>query len=282
MTKLDEYLNGLRNLPPAPRVIPELLALLREEDVDSARVVAVIGYDPGLTASVLQLCNSAYFGLATPAGDLSEAVTRLGFNPIFRMVVSVVGARTLGPEQKGYGIGKGELWKHCVASAVAAQLVARKVGESESLVYTAALLHDIGKIALSAGLERMYAKVIDETERNRLTLIDTEKALLGIQHAETGARLLSRWHFPEALVEAVCHHHTPAAAGPHRRLAAMVYLGNMLSHFMGYGCGDLPFAMQGRAEVLEILDLKPDALPHFMIETFEKIAMIDTLFRVSA
>lgn len=281
MTRLDEYLNGLRQLPPAPRVIPELLALLREDDVDSARVVAVIGYDPGLTASVLQLCNSAYFGLATPASDLGEAVTRLGFNPIFRMVVSVVGARTLNPEQKGYGIGKGELWKHSLASAVAAQLVARKVGESESLVYTAALLHDIGKIALNTALERVYGKVIEETERNRLSLIDSEKALLGMQHAEIGARLLSRWHFPESLVEAVGQHHSPEAADAHRRLAALVYVGNMLSHFMGYGCGDLPFALHGRAEALDILELKPDALPHFMIETFEKIAMIDSLFRVA-
>ncbi len=281
MQELDDYLNKVRNLPPAPRVLPELLTLLREENVDSGRVVSLIGYDPGLTANVLQLCNSAYFGLATPADDLQEAVTRLGFNQVFQLVAAVIGARTMAPAQKGYGIDKGELWRHSVAAAVAAQLIAQDRGEPDTLVYTATLLHDIGKVILSEALEYVYARLIEEIEQNQQPLLDAEKSLLGVQHAEIGGRLLARWHLPAGLVAAVTHHHDPMEAGPHTRLAAHVYLGNMMAHFMGMGYGHQPFAMRGRSEALDILQLTSDDLPRFMIATFEKMAFIDALFHVS-
>jgi putative nucleotidyltransferase with HDIG domain len=282
MRELDDYLNKVRNLPPAPTVLPELMSLLDNQDVDTSRIVAVIGYDPGLTANVLQLCNSVSFASATPVDDLNEAVTRLGFNEIFRLVAAVIGARTMGPAQKGYGIDKGELWKHSVASAIAAQLMARKLGDSESLVYTATLLHDIGKIVLSEALEYVYARLMEETENNQQPLLETERQLLGVQHAEIGGRLLFRWQFPQSLVDAVTYHHAPNDAGDNVRLASYVYLGNMLAHFMGVGYGHHAFALRGRAEALEHLGLSADDLPQFMMATFDKLADIEALFHLSS
>lgn len=278
MRDLDEYINGVTTLPPAPRVLTELLSLLADEEVDSDQVVTVIGYDPGLTASVLQLCNSAVFSGATPAADLSEAVHRLGFNRVYQLVAALVGGKSLGPPQRGYGIDKGELWKHSVAAAVAAQGVADELGDPSSVVYTAALLHDIGKIVLSEALVEGYTQLLEETEQKQQPLLDTEKKLLGADHAEVGGRLLARWQFPAQLVDAVTHHHAPAQGGANARLAAYTYLGNMLAHFMGYGYGHVPFAVRGRAEAVEILGLDQEALPRFMIGTFGKIAEIEALF----
>lgn len=280
MRDLDDYINKVKNLPPAPRVLIELLALLRQEDVDSSKVVTVIGVDPGLTANVLQLCNSAYFATATPADDLNEAVMRLGFNQVYQLVAAVVGARTMSGAQPGYGINKGELWRHSVAAAVAAQLIARHLGESESIVYTATLLHDVGKIVLSEALEYAYTRVLSKTDQTQQSLLDSELELLGVQHAEVGGRLLARWKFPATLVDAVTFHHTPNEAGPNARLASHVYLGNMLAHFMGIGFGRQPFAMRGRQDALELLGLHQDELPHFMIATFDKLAMIEALLHV--
>lgn len=282
MRELDDYLNRVKNLPPAPRVLPELLALLREENVDTSRVVAVISLDPGLTANVLQLCNSAYFAASTPADDLHEAVTRLGFRQVYQLVAALVGGRAMSPAQKGYGIDKGELWKHSVAAAVAAQSVARHLDDPESTVYTATLLHDIGKIVLSEALEQQYDRLVADTRDRQQSLLETEKAILGVHHAEVGGRLLARWRLPANLVDAVTHHHAPLDAGPHARLAAHVYLGNMIAHSMGMGCGCLPFAMRGRDEILDLLGLSADELPRFMIQTFEQLATIDTLFRVGS
>jgi len=279
MQVLDDYLDGIGHLPPAPRVLPELLALLRQDNIDGSRVVELISLDPAVTASVLQLCNSAFLGVAQPVDNLHNAVTRLGFRQVARVVASVTGSRIMGHAQEGYGIDRGELWYHSVASALAAEVVARRMGEDEDLVYTATLLHDIGKIILSEALERRYADLVRVTEERQEPLLETEQRLLGLQHAEVGSQLLARWRFPSGMVSAVCHHHAPWEAAPNERLAAFVYLGNMIAHFMGFGYGRQSFALRGRTEALEILEIDGACLPHYMIETFEQIRLVEALFR---
>jgi putative nucleotidyltransferase with HDIG domain len=280
MQELDQYINKVKNLPPAPRVLPELLAALGRPNIDAGRVVALINYDPALTASVLQLCNSAYFASATPVGDMQEAVTRLGFNEVYQIVAAVSGSRTLKPVPKGYGINQGELWKHAVTAAVAARAIARRLGDEENTIFTATLLHDIGKIVLSEALEHVYDALLRETEQEQQSMVETEKKLLGVQHAEIGGRLLARWKFPPDLVAAVWFHHTPKAAQPHDRLASYVYLGNMIAYFMGHGYGHQAFALRGRQEALTILGLGADALPSFMVDTFEQIETVNALFSI--
>lgn len=280
MQELDDYINKVKQLPPAPKVLPQLLLLLGKEDVDSSRIVDLITYDPALTMAVLQLCNSAYFGMSTPVADLQEAVTRLGFRQVYQLVAAVSGSRALAPAQKGYGIEHGELWKHSVSTAVAARLIASDLGDDESLVFTAGLLHDIGKIVLSEALDHIYVRLMEETERNQQSMLEAEKKLLGVQHAEIGGRLLARWKFPANLVAAVWFHHLPQAAQPHDRLAAYVYLGNMVAHFMGHGYGHQAFALRGRAEALKILDLKAETLPHYMIRTLENFEAVQALFQI--
>lgn len=282
MQELDDYINRVKSLPPAPRILPELLSLLRQEDVDADRVVKLIEFDPAITAAVLRLCNSAVLAGAQPATDLQSAVTRLGFRHVYQLVAAVSGSRLLGIAQKGCGINGGELWQHSVTAAVAAQLIAQSNNDDESLAFTAALLHDLGKIVLAGALEHIYGELVENSQSQQAALIATEKRLLGVQHAEIGGHLLARWKFPENIVNAVTFHHEPAAARPHDRLAAYVYLGNMIAYFMGYGYADQAFAMRGRAEALDILKLTPGALPQFMIQTFEKLQTVETLVKASA
>ena len=278
MQELDSYIDKVKNLPPAPTVLPQLLALLGETDIDLGRVVDLIKYDPSLTAEVLKICNSAAVGGGGSAvDDLHQAITRLGFYEVYRVVAAVIGQRTLGGAQNGYGIAAGELWRHSVTTAVAAETIARALGDDPGPAFTAALLHDIGKIILAGALEHIYAKLVEETEQNQSSLLETEKKLLGAQHGELGGRLLARWKFPENLVAAVAFHHDPAAAGPHQRLASFVYLGNMIAHFLGHGYGHQAFALRGRAEALDTLQLKADDLAKFMIKTLENLDAVQSL-----
>jgi len=251
--------------------------LLQETDVDSSRVVKLISFDPALTAGVIRLCNTAYFAAGSPTVDLQDAVTRLGFQQVYRLVAVASGAKLFSQSQAGYGLEPGELWKHSIASAVAAQLVARKVGENENLVFTATLLHDVGKIVLASALEGIYVKLLRETEANQGSLMEAEKKLLGVQHAEVGGNLLKRWKFPPSIVSAVWFHHNPQSAIPHHRVASCIYLGNMVAHFMGHGFGHQALAQRGRTEAMTILNLPPDSLPQFMIETFEQLRLVESL-----
>jgi putative nucleotidyltransferase with HDIG domain len=170
-----------------------------------------------ITASVCA-CAAAPPSPGRAGRRFSEAVNRLGFRQIYTLVAAVSGARALSPSQRGYGINAGELWRHSVTAAVAAQLIARRTADDESTVFTAGLLHDIGKIVLAEALEHIYAKLVEESQTQQAALVETEKRLLGVEHAEIGGRLLSRWKFSENLVSAVWFHHRPAAAAPHQRL----------------------------------------------------------------
>ncbi len=282
MQAVKDYIRTLRLLPPAPRVVPELMRLLNKPDLDSSKIVTLISYDPALTANILRISNSAYFAASMPICDLQEAVTRLGFQQVYQLVAAATGSRLLGSAQPGYGLEQGELWKHSIAAAVASQIIARKLGDNESLAFTTGLLHDIGKTILSNSLNAAYAKIVKETEVYGNSLLEVETKLFGVNHAEVGGQLLQHWKFPPNMVSAVWFHHAPKGAAAHQRLAACVYLGNMISCFMGHGYGHAAFAMRGRIEVLATLELAMDSIPQFMMETFEQMHLIEALFALTA
>jgi len=267
MQTLDDYINKIKTLPPAPRVLSQLLVLLNEVDSHAGQIVELIAFDPALTAKILQRCNSATAGLGRPISDLDEAVTQLGFNAIYRLVAMVVGEGLLGSQQPGYGIGAGQLWEHSVTTALAARVIARKLDGEENLAFTAALLHDIGKLVLGAFLVNCRQSVLKETGRSGRSFLEAEKAILGVDHAEIGGRVLLQWNFPENLVSSVWHHHNPAHARPHEQLAAYVHLGDIIAHCLGQAQGYESFALQTRAEALQILEISPKEMDTLILET---------------
>ena len=272
MQTLDAIIDQVTTLPPAPRILPELLAVLRREDADASEVVRLIQFDPALTAQVLRRCNSAHYGFAEPVPDLQTAVLCVGMEEIYRIVANLIGEQSLGAAQRGYGIGQGELWKHCAVTAVAARGIAQELGGDESLVFTAALLHDLGKLVLSTSLEGAYARVIAKIESSQFSFLEAETAILGVQHAEVGGRLLERWNFPDNLVRAVCHHHDPLQARPDESLAAYVHLGDILAHMLGHGYGYQAYAVRCRAEAFDILGVTSRDMERFLIKTADSVA----------
>ena len=280
MEELDRHINQARSLPAPPRLVLELLLRLSQPNVDSTKVVRAISQDLVLTEKLLALCNSAYFAAATATTDLQEAITRLGFKQIYELVAVVHGARTLLAPQKAYGLEAGDHWRHSVAAAIAARLVAGPAGVDENKAFTAALLHDVGKIILNLPLTPLVRQLDEAVERDQSTLVDAEKKLLKVQHAEIGGRLLERWSFPEEIVTAVWFHHQPRAARPHDRLAACIWLGNWMALMLGYGFGRHPFALEWRREVLETLHLAESDLDPLLMQMIDSLDMVETLATV--
>ncbi len=280
MEELDAYINQVKKLPSAPRTLSKLLMLLGDPDIDATQVVSLITHEPALTANVLQRCNAAFFANGEPVGNVGEALSRLGFNHVFRIVAVLVGAQAFSGSQKSYGFEFGELWRHSVAAALAAQKIAEAKGDDANLAFTAGLLHDIGKNVLAEALEEHYMALIQQTEASQQSLLEVEKSLLHVQHAEIGGRLLERWNFPPELSTAVAYHHSPGEAKEHQKWASYVYLGNMIAHFMSYSFGHQAFAFRGRAEALDLAGIRSEDLPLFMIATFEAIQQVEVLFKI--
>ena len=277
MERIDEYIRKAKTLPPAPKILPQLMPLLKQTDVDSAKVVELISFDAGLTAKILTVCNSASQAGGQPVSNLHEALLRTGFAEVFRIVAKVVGEQTLGSAQTGYGLGKNELWEHSAVVAVAARIVATDRGLDPNVAFTAGLLHDVGKLVLTQALEGSYERLVEETEKNQQALVEAEKTVLGVDHAEVGGRLLSQWAFPKPLVDAVSWHHDPIKSTENAPLAACIYLANMIAAFTGHSFGHQAFAIRGRGEALQILGLQGDELPMYMIKTVDEFAKVSLL-----
>jgi putative nucleotidyltransferase with HDIG domain len=268
MQTVDSIIDQVKTLPPAPKILPELLNLLNQDDVPAENVEKLIAYDPALTIKVLQRCNSTSYGLAEPASDLDTAIRCLGFNEIYRIVTTVVLESSLGKAQKGYGIGEGHLWEHSVVSAIGARLVAKDLGENENLAFTSGLLHDVGKLVLGNSLEDAYGLIFKGTEGDQpSSFMEMEKQILGVNHAEVGGRILARWKFPEGIARPVEFHHDPLMAKPFERLASIVYMGDMISHLLGYSHGHQAYAIRGKAEVTDILEITPRDIEQFVVKT---------------
>jgi putative nucleotidyltransferase with HDIG domain len=230
MEKISKLLEKIDTLPASPALLPRLVQALGDVDkTDVYAIVDIIVYDSGLTAKLLQLANSAYFGNSNPIADVGDAISQLGFEIVFMLAASISGAGCL-KSAPGTGLDAEQLWKHSVISAFGTQQVAQAAKLDGSLAFTAGLLHDVGKVVLAESYGKIYTRMFEAGERGPMTLIAWETDNYGCNHADVGATLLENWKLPKPLVAAVKYHHLPAAADGNARLAACVCLGNAMAH----------------------------------------------------
>lgn len=217
----------LDKVPPIAGAVMELLRSLDDEDLDAAHLAKKIGRDPVLSARVLKIVNSPFYGVAGKVASLQEAVMVLGFSSVRRLALAV----SLNGSFPARGEGEADprrLWRHSFCVALCAQALARLVRVDAESAFTAGLLHDIGRIALLSVEPARFAAVLEARPRHA-DFEAAETAVLGFTHAEFGARLLERWHLPGVLVRAVEFHHLPDTA-PTGPLTDLTNLADNLAH----------------------------------------------------
>jgi len=276
MKAVEEIFSGADNLPPAPALLPKLLPALEDVNANFDDIVDMIELDQTLTAKLLQICNSAFFSPPRPVTDVREAVSQAGYEAVYLLAAMISGSACfVAPEVPG--VNSKTLWKHSVGAAYGAKFVAESALMESELLFTAGLLHDIGRVVFARAHGASYGLLLI-----RSTLADTpaslaEIAAYGCSHAEIGAQLLERWRLPEALVAGVRFHHEPAAApGDMRRIAACVSLGNILVHSQ-----HRPELLDGPdfQAALALLNLAPDNVSHWQRSLHEYEALIETMSR---
>lgn len=276
MDAIDDLLNRAESLPPAPRLLPQLLAALSDMDADIAQVVELITYDPALTAKVLQVCNSAYYALPMRVSTVSDAVNRLGFHGIY--TIAAVASSEAFMKQSGISVKDADaMWRHLVSSAIASQFLAKRLGGDGSMLFTAGLLHDLGKIPLADVLEGDYERLITDRTLLGRALAALETGSFGLNHAEVGARLLENWSFAPDFVAAVRWHHDSAAAGEHTPLAVCVELADLIAHSLDATDEKEPFAGLELEPALSISKLSTDDLVRQRDLVRGKAEMIDAM-----
>jgi putative nucleotidyltransferase with HDIG domain len=236
-TKLAKILSKVESFPTMPAAGSKLLALLEESEVSVHEVEDILRYDPGLTANVLKLANSAYFGIPARIGSVKQAIVLLGLKRLIQLVIASCVGAVMNESVAGYNIPPGNLWRHSIAVSIAAEALIKdkKKLDSEDF-FTPALLHDIGKLVLGSFVKEDLSAIENITAKG-IPFVVAENMILDTDHAEIGAKVLTMWFFPKEVVNAVRWHHDPEASDNPSMQIDVVYLSNFLCQLSTTGDG---------------------------------------------
>ena len=187
----------MAELPPMPSSIQEVISACDDQDMTVGQLSQVVLRDQSLTANILKLANSSFYGHARRVTTVTEAVVMLGFSAIKSLAISSHTARLLSGSLPGYGLQQGELWRHSISVAFTARRLAVEVQLAPvEEAFVAGLLLDIGKTILSSYMENAFDEVTRISQERRVPFHEVEAELLGFDHAELGAQIASSWSFP--------------------------------------------------------------------------------------
>ncbi len=275
---LTEIMDKVDAFPSIPGSALRLLELVDQADASIEDIEEVLRLDPGLTANVLKLTNSAFFGLPSKVGSVKRAVMLLGLKKLKQLIMASCVSAVMDKDIPGYDLPAGELWRHSIAVSVAAEGLVGELGiRSGEDIFTAALLHDVGKVVLGQFINDDY-DALQAAAGNSVSFEVAEKEVLGADHAEIGARILEQWSLPAELVHAVRWHHNPEMASDVLPSTDIVHVANMLCLMLGIGVGREGLQYQPSPVVTRRLGLKPFHLEKLASQTIQAMGELADIF----
>jgi len=231
--ELHARIATIGTLPSPPELYHRLMQELQDDNASLTQVADLVCQDVALTAKILQMINSAFFGLPRRVESVTQAVNYLGLEAIKALVLAA-GTFAQFEVQPVTGVSVESIYDHSLAVGSLARKIARKIGltrmqADEALM--AGMLHDIGKLVMLAHLREDLARAVRIAEENQLPLYEAEREVLRVTHAEIGAHLLSLWGLPDAILEPVALHHDPLRMPcPERTPLTAVHIANALQN----------------------------------------------------
>ncbi len=209
----EEVVGSVDSLPRLPEVLVRLYDVAQDPATTGKTVADIVHVDPGLTANLLRSANVAAYGVAQRVTSVEHAVAFLGLKRVFQLALTAGLSSVVPPHLNGYGIGAIDYAMHSVTVGVLADRLAKALGlQFQDSVFTAGLLHDIGKLAVSTFLEEYGNAVRAHMRLRGILFVEAEKDVLGTDHTEVGAMMAERWGLPPAIVWAAQWHHHPERA----------------------------------------------------------------------
>jgi len=248
---ISRILDSIESLKPFPAVVQKAIPMLGQAEVPVQDVIEVIKYDPGITANVLRLCNSAHLGLRHQIKSLNHAMLYLGSQNLLKIIIASGVTQKLAAPRPGYCLDRGGLWRHSVSAAIMASVLAQQLElAEEATLFTAALLHDIGKLVLDQYVGDALAKIMELVNNRGYAFQEAEQEVLGMDHATVGSEIARRWHFPEPIRKAIARHHIEPDCQTEDDLVMLVHLADLLVLMVGADLGADGLAYRGYPTVM--------------------------------
>ncbi|MFH1021231.1 MAG: HDOD domain-containing protein [Pseudomonadota bacterium] len=271
---IRDFLKKINGLPTISAVANEINVRDRNDSLTAKSLGEIITRDPALTATVLKLANSAYYGMAREITSTERAVTILGFDTIKNLALAISVFQVF-KNQEGQLLDLKGLWYHSLGVGLAAKHLAR---HSPALAcdktlpeqaFICGILHDIGKIAFAQKLPAEMAEILEQTRSGTIFQHEIEKNILGFNHQKAGQAMADAWNFPADYQTVIRLHHAPSAAtiGDNPKIAALVmavYLGNKIAKALHLGESTDPHMAKATPDDLRNLGINKQELPEIV------------------
>ena len=277
----EKIAKRLKDLPTLPHVARRVIEIAYDPKSSAANMSEVISRDQSLTAKVLRVVNSAYYGFPRKIESVKQAVVILGFKAVSDLVVSV---SVFDAFEKKTGLDFDMLgfWKHSIGVAVTAKTLAKYSGFMPvEDVFVPGLLHDIGKVVMVSFLPEEYKVVIDRVRSTGRWIRDVEEELLGIDHASIGRFVADKWNFPPKIVSTIFYHHRPLLAKDYRDIVGIIHAADVLVRVRKIGWGGDATIPTLNKDVWAMLKLSPNVLDDIYASMEESVKKAEEFFRLA-
>lgn len=235
--EIQDKIEQVANLPTLPQVASRLLKLVHSPDTSLAEVAAVVGQDLSLSAKVLRMANSAFYGIPRTISTINNATAILGLKVINTLVLSLTVFDMFPEDRSAIFFNRKKFWNHSIGCGMIAKALAQKLGPSVMCdpeeAFCAGLLHDIGKVVMEQYMHADFQQSLRHAIRHKIPLFDAEQKILGFTHTDVAGWLTSRWELPGELLTPILYHHTPHECGDYRLNTCLCHYADWLSYEAG-------------------------------------------------
>ncbi|GBD97368.1 phosphodiesterase [bacterium BMS3Abin06] len=226
---LKLHVRKITKLPTLPVIAREILAIIDDDLTPVNKLEKIIENDPPISAKILSVANSAFFGFRMPAKTLNNAIIRIGFNNVKNIAIGISLITVLEEGKRGGALDYQRVFNHSVSVGFIASLLSEhlKLAIPEGILING-MLHDIGFLVLSRYFSETYLNVLNEFDKGK-PLIEAEKEVLDFTHADIGTWLAEQWKLPETVLNTTLYHHTPSLAKDDLQHLAVVHIADYIS-----------------------------------------------------
>jgi putative nucleotidyltransferase with HDIG domain len=234
--RIRKIAESIIGLPTLPTVVSKMIDLVDSPRTSASMLARLISSDQALTAKVLKLANSAYYGYPREISTVNMAIVVLGFNAVKEMGLSLSVFDVFKKTASSALFDVVRFWEHSVGCGVASRMLARNfrpaiAGEA----FVAGLLHDVGKVILKQYFDKELARIIEIQKENGVSLEDAEASVIETSHCQIGSWLADKWNLPKVICETILHHHNAWEATMESEFIACVQLADFLCHMSKTG-----------------------------------------------
>ncbi|MBT8366727.1 MAG: HDOD domain-containing protein [Deltaproteobacteria bacterium] len=235
---LQKIIAGIDDLPTLPRTVLKITELINDPKSSAQDLARIITDDQVLTARLLKLVNSSFYGFPQRISTVTNAIVLLGFDAIRSLLLTTSVFDLFAGRSRKRKRDQEKFWDHSLGCAVGAKVIGNFLRHDKiEELFVSGLLHDIGKIVEMLFMPSEFAKVVATVHKGNILMVTAENQVLGYNHAEIGKLLAEKWNLPVKLVQVIAHHHQPNLAGSFILEASIVHLADIFCRALNLGSG---------------------------------------------